>query len=68
MVQVLNEKKENQILQKTQCETDLQTNTMISFERNEFIRKLLLGKDSQVEISSALDNRSISSVSAAVSD
>jgi hypothetical protein len=30
--------------------------------------KLLLGKDSQVEISSALDNRSISSVSAAVSD
>jgi len=68
MVQVLNEKKnENRILQKTQCETDLQTNTMISFERNEFIRKLLLGKDSQVEISSALDNRSISSVSAAVS-
>jgi len=67
MVQVLNEKNENRILQKTQCETDLQTNTMISFERNEFIRKLLLGKDSQVEISSALDNRSISSVSAAVS-
>jgi len=61
-------KNENQILQKTQCETDLQTKTMISFERNEFIRKLLLGKDSQVEISSALDNRSISSVSAAVSD
>lgn len=50
MVQVLNEKNENQILQKTQCEnTDLQTNTMISFERNELIRKLLLGKDSQVE-------------------
>jgi len=41
---------------------------MISFERNEFIRKILLVKDSQVEISSALDNRSISSVSAAVSD
>jgi len=30
--------------------------------------KLLLEKDVQVEISSALDNRSISSVSAAVSD
>jgi hypothetical protein len=69
MVQVLNEKKrKSNLTENAMRNTDLQTNTMISFERNEFIRKILLGKDVQVEISSALDNRSISSVSAAVSD
>jgi hypothetical protein len=61
-------KKKIEFYRKRNAKHRLTDNTMISFERNEFIRKLLLGKDSQVEISSVLDNRSISSVSAVVSD
>lgn len=40
MVQVLNEKKRKlNFTENAMRNTDLQTNTMISFERNEFIRK-----------------------------